>query len=121
MKAVSVLIEAGLFDWTRGTFAQIPCWNAISRRQEAEFLVTYRGYEVASSTSEDVERGTVTSRSANGGGESDWQGQRFVEWLHRQAPVYGHTVPTQEGLWFDIGSHEQYAEANRMLERFRQR
>jgi len=45
----------------------------------------------------------------------------FVEWLHHQVPVYGHTIRTDEGLWFDIGSHEQYAEANRMMEEYQQR
>ena len=39
----------------------------------------------------------------------------FVEWLHQQVPVYGHTIRPEEGLWFDIGSHEQYDEANRVL------
>ena len=39
----------------------------------------------------------------------------FVEWLHQQVPVYAHTIQAEEGLWFDIGSHEQYAEANRVL------
>lgn len=44
----------------------------------------------------------------------------FVEWLHREVPVFGHRIRADEGLWFDIGSHEQYDEANRVLERWRQ-
>ncbi len=45
----------------------------------------------------------------------------FVAWLHQQVPVYGHLIRADEGLWFDIGSHEQYDEANRALERLQQR
>jgi glucose-1-phosphate thymidylyltransferase len=41
----------------------------------------------------------------------------FVEWLHQQAPIFGHRIQAEDGLWFDIGSHEQYAEANHALER----
>jgi cystathionine gamma-synthase len=39
----------------------------------------------------------------------------FVGWLHQRVPVYAHTIQADEGLWFDIGSHEQYAAANRAL------
>jgi len=41
----------------------------------------------------------------------------FVEWLHQQTPVFGHRIRAEDGLWFDIGSHEQYEEANRMVKR----
>ena len=41
----------------------------------------------------------------------------FVEWLHQQVPVFGHQITADAGLWFDIGSREQYDEANRLLER----
>jgi glucose-1-phosphate thymidylyltransferase len=45
----------------------------------------------------------------------------FVEWLHQQVPVYAHTIRAEDGVWFDIGSHEQYAEANRALRQLQQR
>jgi len=35
---------------------------------------------------------------------------RFVEWLHEREPVYGYVL---EGLWFDIGTPETYAQADR--------
>jgi glucose-1-phosphate thymidylyltransferase len=41
----------------------------------------------------------------------------FVEWLHPQLPIFGHRIPAEAGLWFDIGSREQYDAANRALER----
>jgi len=44
----------------------------------------------------------------------------FVEWLHQEVPVFGHRIRAEDGLWFDIGSHEQYDESNRMLERLQQ-
>jgi glucose-1-phosphate thymidylyltransferase len=37
---------------------------------------------------------------------------RLVEWLYPQTPVYTWPVP---GLWFDIGSKEQLAEADRIF------
>jgi glucose-1-phosphate thymidylyltransferase len=37
---------------------------------------------------------------------------RLVEWLYPQTPVYTWRVP---GLWFDIGSKEQLAEADRIF------
>ena len=43
----------------------------------------------------------------------------FVGWLHQRTPVYGHTIRAEEGLWFDIGSHEQLAEANLALSQLR--
>ncbi|NLF67494.1 MAG: nucleotidyltransferase family protein [Candidatus Anammoximicrobium sp.] len=48
------------------------------------------------------------------GHSPDKTGQ-FVAWLHRQTPVYGHLIRRGEGQWFDIGSHEQYDQANRIL------
>ena len=36
----------------------------------------------------------------------------FVAWLHKQVPVYGHRILHDEGVWFDIGSFDQYQEAN---------
>ena len=35
---------------------------------------------------------------------------RLIEWLHRQEPVYGYTL---RGEWWDIGTPETYAQANR--------
>jgi len=37
----------------------------------------------------------------------------FVAWLHKQTPVFGHPIPAAAGVWFDIGSFDQYQEANR--------
>jgi glucose-1-phosphate thymidylyltransferase len=37
----------------------------------------------------------------------------FVKWLHRQVLVYGHAIPGSAGVWYDIGSFDQYQEANR--------
>ena len=37
---------------------------------------------------------------------------RLVQWLYPRTPVYTWRVP---GLWFDIGSPEQLAEANRLF------
>ncbi len=37
---------------------------------------------------------------------------RLVQWLYPQVPVYTWRVP---GLWFDIGSKEQLAEADRIF------
>ena len=36
----------------------------------------------------------------------------FVRWLHQQVPVYTHPVRRDAGVWFDIGSWDQYQEAN---------
>ena len=48
-------------------------------------------------------------------GNSPDQPGRFVEWLHRRAPVYGYRF---EGEWFDIGDRGQLLEAdNRMRAR----
>lgn len=44
------------------------------------------------------------------GGNNPDQPGRLVEWLYPRTPVYGWRVP---GRWFDIGSKEAYAEANR--------
>jgi glucose-1-phosphate thymidylyltransferase len=37
---------------------------------------------------------------------------RFVEWLHRRAPVYGYRF---QGEWLDIGDREQLLEADNRL------
>jgi glucose-1-phosphate thymidylyltransferase len=37
----------------------------------------------------------------------------FVAWLHKQVPVFGHAIAADAGVWFDIGSFDQYQEANR--------
>jgi glucose-1-phosphate thymidylyltransferase len=42
------------------------------------------------------------------GGNMDSPG-RFPAWLHRHVPVYGHVF---QGRWFDIGTPEQYRQAN---------
>lgn len=39
----------------------------------------------------------------------------FIEWLYEQTPVYAHVTRPGEGLWFDIGSHEQYEAASAQL------
>lgn len=36
----------------------------------------------------------------------------FIEWLHKQEPVYGYIL---EGYWFDIGNLESYKEAERFF------
>lgn len=64
-------------------------------------------------------RGLV-NRYLDEGHSSDKTGS-FIEWLHQQVPVYVHAVGAEEGLWFDIGSREQYDEANRLLMQLRQR
>ncbi|MBI4181695.1 MAG: nucleotidyltransferase family protein [Candidatus Aenigmarchaeota archaeon] len=46
----------------------------------------------------------------------DHQGDRmgdFIAWLVRREPVYGYVFP---GKWFDIGSAEEYQQAERELE-----
>lgn len=45
------------------------------------------------------------------GGSGDRTGD-FVAWLHKQTPVFGHALPAAAGVWFDIGSFDQYQEAN---------
>ena len=37
----------------------------------------------------------------------------FVAWLHKQLPIYAHAISAEAGVWFDIGSFDQYQEANR--------
>ena len=39
----------------------------------------------------------------------------FVEWLHPRTPLYGHRIGAEEGLWYDIGSHEQLEAADQAL------
>ncbi|PWU21484.1 MAG: nucleoside-diphosphate-sugar pyrophosphorylase [Candidatus Rokuibacteriota bacterium] len=45
------------------------------------------------------------------GGNPDQPG-RLVQWLYPQMPVYTWRVP---GLWFDVGSKDQLAEADRIF------
>ncbi len=37
----------------------------------------------------------------------------FVAWLHKQVPVYAHAITADAGVWYDIGSFDQYQDANR--------
>jgi glucose-1-phosphate thymidylyltransferase len=48
------------------------------------------------------------------GNNADQPG-RFVQWLYRREPVLAWKVP---GTWFDIGSKETLADANRIFARF---
>jgi glucose-1-phosphate thymidylyltransferase len=45
------------------------------------------------------------------GNNSDQPG-RLIQWLYLRVPVYTWRMP---GLWFDIGSKESLAEANRVF------
>jgi glucose-1-phosphate thymidylyltransferase len=45
-------------------------------------------------------------------GDRDAPG-RFIEWLCKREPVYGHVL---DGYWWDIGTIDQYHEANRTLQ-----
>lgn len=47
-----------------------------------------------------------------GAGDRDNPG-RFVEWLCKREPVYGHIL---DGHWWDIGTTDQYIEANQTLQ-----
>jgi glucose-1-phosphate thymidylyltransferase len=53
-----------------------------------------------------VNRYLVEGRSGDRTGD-------FVAWLHTQTQVFGHAIPASAGVWFDIGSFDQYQEANR--------
>ncbi len=44
------------------------------------------------------------------GGNRDAPGH-YIEWLHKQIPVYGKIL---EGLWYDIGDERTYREADRL-------
>lgn len=48
-------------------------------------------------------------------GNNPDQPGRFVQWLYKQTPVSTWTVP---GTWFDVGSKETLAEANRIFAQF---
>jgi len=37
---------------------------------------------------------------------------RFIEWLHKQEPVYGYTL---KGYWCDIGTPKSYVEADKFF------
>lgn len=39
---------------------------------------------------------------------------RFIQWLHQVEPVYGMKLP---GLWWDIGSLDQYEAVNELMRR----
>jgi glucose-1-phosphate thymidylyltransferase len=54
----------------------------------------------------------LVGRYLSQGGSPDRTGD-FVAWLYQQTPVFGHPIPTDAGVWFDIGSFDQYEEANR--------
>jgi glucose-1-phosphate thymidylyltransferase len=56
-------------------------------------------------------RGLVDRYLAQGGSR-DRTGD-FVAWLHQQTEVFCHAIPAEAGVWFDIGSFDQYEEANR--------
>jgi glucose-1-phosphate thymidylyltransferase len=45
-------------------------------------------------------------------GNNPDQPGRLVQWLYPRTPVYTWRVP---GLWFDIGSRDQLAEADRIF------
>ena len=47
-------------------------------------------------------------------GNNPDQPGRLMQWLYPQMPVHTWLVP---GIWFDIGSHENLAEANRVFAR----
>ena len=36
----------------------------------------------------------------------------YIQWLHRQIPLYGHVI---EGDWFDIGDLDSYNQADKMM------
>jgi glucose-1-phosphate thymidylyltransferase len=54
---------------------------------------------------------------ASGGGNLDSPGH-FPAWLYRQKPVFGHLF---EGTWFDIGSPDQYRDADKEWRALRSR
>lgn len=45
------------------------------------------------------------------GGKPDRTGD-FIAWLYPRHPVFGHIVTAQCGRWFDIGTPDQYREAD---------
>jgi glucose-1-phosphate thymidylyltransferase len=54
----------------------------------------------------------LVNRYLSQGGSPDRTGD-FVAWLYKQTAVFGHPIPAEAGVWFDIGSFDQYEEANR--------
>lgn len=38
----------------------------------------------------------------------------YLQWLHRETPVYGHVL---DGEWFDIGDHDSYRRADEQMSR----
>jgi glucose-1-phosphate thymidylyltransferase len=47
-----------------------------------------------------------------GEGNSPDQPGKFIAWLHQQVPVYGYRF---EGLWLDIGNHQQLLAADNLM------
>lgn len=53
----------------------------------------------------------LVSRYLEEGNNPDAPGY-YIQWLHRQVPVYTYRIP---GVWFDIGTMSSYEEANRVF------
>ena len=53
----------------------------------------------------------LVSRYLEAGGNPDAPGY-YIEWLHRQVPVYTYRIA---GIWFDLGTMASYEEANRVF------
>jgi glucose-1-phosphate thymidylyltransferase len=45
-------------------------------------------------------------------GNNPDQPGRFVQWLHKRVDIFTYPI---DGLWYDIGSHESLAEANKVF------
>jgi glucose-1-phosphate thymidylyltransferase len=43
---------------------------------------------------------------------------RFIEWLHKQEPVYGYRL---KGEWWDIGTPETYTQANKSFTKLKEK
>lgn len=41
----------------------------------------------------------------------------FMAWLHQQVPLYTHPIPKEAGVWFDIGTSEDYQQARAAITR----
>ena len=54
---------------------------------------------------------SLIQRYIDEGNKPDQPGY-FVQWLHRQVPVYGHVL---EGTWYDIGDINSYNKANEVF------
>ncbi len=53
----------------------------------------------------------LVQRYLDEGNKPDQPGY-FVQWLHRQVPVYGHVL---DGTWYDIGDINSYNKANEVF------